>query len=60
MEEKINIIKMSFYLRLVNKNYTREFTKEIFKRCNSVPHTTSITRYALDAEMSLGSTVIQK
>jgi len=47
MEEKINVIKMSFIGRLLNNNYTREFTKEIIKLYNGVPHSTIILNYAL-------------
>jgi len=47
MEEKINVIKMSFIGRLLNNNYTREFTKEIIKLYGGVPHSTSMLNYAL-------------
>jgi len=42
MEEKIKVIKMSFIGRLLNNNYTREFTKEITKLYNGVTHPTSL------------------
>ena len=48
MEEKIKVIKMSFIGRLLNNNYTREFTKEILKLFKGKPHSTSIVKYALD------------
>ena len=48
MDEKIKVIKMSFIKRLLNNNYTREFTKEILKLYNGTPPSTSILKYALD------------
>jgi len=38
IEEKINVIKMSFIGRLLNNNCTREFTKVIIKLYSGVPH----------------------
>ena len=51
MEEKINVIKMSFIGRLLNNNYTREFTKEIIKLYKGIPHSTSILKYALTQQV---------
>jgi len=48
MEEKIKVIKMSFIGRLLNNNCTREFTKEIIKLYNGVPHSSSLLNYALN------------
>jgi len=47
MDEKMKVIKMSFICRVLNNNYSREFTKEIIKLYNCVPHPTSLLSYAL-------------
>ncbi len=47
MDEKMKVIKMSFICRILKNNYSREFTKEMIKLYNGVPHPTSLLSYAL-------------
>ena len=49
MDEKIHVIKLSFYIRILNNNYTKEFTKTLLNLYKGVPQRNSILRYALDS-----------
>jgi hypothetical protein len=48
MDEKLGIIKSAFIQRLMHNSYTRQFTKELIKCYNGVPHKTSILHPILD------------
>jgi hypothetical protein len=48
MDEKIHVIKLSFYIRILNNNYTKEFAKNLLNLYKGVPQKNSIFRYALD------------
>ena len=48
MDEKIHVIKLSFFIRILNNNYTKEFAKTLLNLYKGVPQKNSIFRYALD------------
>ncbi len=48
MNEKLEISKSAFMLRLMDNTYTRQFTKELIKCYNAVLHKTSILHPILD------------
>ncbi len=48
MNEKLEISKSAFMLRLMDNTYTRQFTKELIKCYNAVLHKTSTLHPILD------------
>jgi hypothetical protein len=48
MDEKLHVIRLSFFLRLLNNSFTRELIKELLKVCHVVQVQTSVLTHVLE------------